>query len=128
MNEIKIHDIKELSDIPDFSLYIYLFLWILGILFIFILIFLLFRFFYNRDKNQRKIYYAILKKINLNDSKHSAYTITKYARLLSSNDREKRLVEELVEELESYKYKKNVEALDDNVKIVFGRFMDTVDV
>lgn len=128
MNEVKIHDIKELVDIPDISLYIYMFLWILGIAFLFILIFLLYKFFYNKNKNLRKSYYQKLKEINLDDTKNSAYLITKYSRLLATSDREIKLVNELIEELEPYKYKKEVSALSDNVKIVFARFMDSVDV
>ncbi len=128
MNEIKIYDIKELSFITDFSFYIYILLWVLGLLVFFILIFLLFKKFFNREKNQRKIYYKILKEINLEDTKNSAYIITKYVRLLVSNDREKRLSKELIEALEPYKYKKSVEPFNKNIKITFERFMDSVDV
>ncbi|WP_320036292.1 hypothetical protein [Halarcobacter sp.] len=128
MNEIKINDIKELVDIPDYSLYIYMFLWIIGSLVVFILLFILIRYFLTRKKNKKKEYYTILKNLDLSDSKTAAYTITKYARLISQSDREKKLSNELIEELESYKYKKDVEPLNDNFKILFGRFMDNVDV
>ncbi|XOB62936.1 hypothetical protein ACMC56_03820 [Campylobacterota bacterium DY0563] len=128
MDEIKINDIKELVDIPDYSLYIYMFLWIIGSLVVFILIFILIRYFLTRKKNKKKEYYTILKNLDLSDSKTAAYTITKYARLISQSDREKKLSNELIEELESYKYKKDVEPLNDNFKILFGRFMDNVDV
>lgn len=128
MNEIKIHDIKPLAQINDFSLYIYMLLWILGILLLFIIVFLIYKFFKNRSNNKRKAYYKILENLDLNDSKISAYTITKYARLLVRNEREVKLYEELNEELEAFKYKKEVGPLSDNVKIHFGRFMDTIDV
>lgn len=128
MNEIKIHDIKELVEIPDFSFYIYSILWILGILIFVLFVFLLYKYFYNKNRSSRKKYFKILKELDLNDSKECAYKITKYARLLAHNEREKRLCEELIEELESFKYKKEVKPLSDNVKIIFGRFMDSVDV
>ncbi len=128
MNEIEIHDIKQLVDIPDFSLYIYLTLWILGVILFCIIIFLLFKYFKYRKKDKRKHYYKILKELDLNDSKNSAYIITKYARLLAISQRDKKLSSELIEELESFKYKKEVEPLSDEVKILFGRFMDNVDV
>ena len=89
MNEIKIHDIKELVEIPDFSIYIYSALWILGILAIFIFIFLIYRYFKNKKRCRRKEYYKILKNLDLNNSKESAYMITKYSRLLSQTQREK---------------------------------------
>lgn len=128
MNEIKIHDIKNLVEIPDISLYIYMLLWILSILFIFILIFLLYKYFNNKNKNKRKEYYKILKDLDLKDSKQSAYTISKYIKLLAQNEREKRLASELIEELERYKYKKDVDEFEDDVKIIFARFMDSIDV
>ena len=128
MNEIKIHDIKNLVDIPDYSLYIYMFLWIIGIVIIFIILFILIRFFVTRKKNKKKEYYKILKNIDLSDPKKAAYEITKYARLISQSNREKKLSNELIDELESYKYKKDVKPLDDNFKILFGRFMDNIDV
>lgn len=128
MNEIKIHDIKELVEIPDISLYIYILLWALAVAIIFVFIFLIYRFFHNKYKNERKKYYKILEELDLQNSKQSAYTISKYIRLLASNEREKRLANELIEELEIYKYKKEVESFDDKVKIIFARFMDSVDV
>jgi len=128
MNEIKIHDIKELVEIPDFSLYIYMLLWILAIGAIFIFIILIYRYFYNKNRCKRKEYFKILKELDLNNAKNSAYEITKYARLLAQTQREKKLSEELIEELERFKYKKNVDTLDDDIKIIFGRFMDSVDV
>lgn len=128
MNDIKIHDIKELVEIPDFSFYIYSLLWILAIVAFFVLVFLIYKYFSNKKKCKRKEYFKILKELNLNDSKKAAYKITKYARLLSQNEREKRVCSELIEELSPYKYKKEVEPLNDNVKILFGRFMDIIDV
>lgn len=128
MNEIKIHDIKGLVDIPDISLYIYMFLWILASAAIFLTVFLLYKFFQNRNKNQRKQYYQILKELDLNNTKESAYTITKYSQLLAQTQREKKLLNELIEELEKYKYKKKVEPFKDETKIIFGRFMDNIDV
>ncbi len=128
MNEIKIHDIKELVEIPDFSLYIYMLLWILGLILIISFIFFIYKYFSNKSKDKRKKYFKILKELDLNNTKNSAYTITKYARLLAHNEREKRVCNELIEELENFKYKKEVEPLNDNVKIIFGRFMDSIDV
>lgn len=60
--------------------------------------------------------------------KKSAYTITKYSRLIVSNEREKKLAIELIESLEKYKYKKEVENIDNEVKAKFSIFMDSLDV
>ncbi|RXK02940.1 hypothetical protein [Halarcobacter bivalviorum] len=126
--EIKLHDIKQLVEIPDFSFYLYLLLLSVVILIIVLLIYLVYKLFKNRKKDERKTYYEILENIDFKQAKKSAYEITKYGKLLATSDREKKLIEELIEELEKYKYKKEVTSIDNEVKILFNRFMDSVDV
>jgi len=124
----KLNDIKELEKIPDNSIFIFSFLIFLAILILTTLIFFLIKFFKNRKKSPRKIYFEILKNIDFSDSKKSAYVITKYSRLITTNEREKKLANELIEELEKYKYKKNIEKIDDTIKAKFLVFMDSLDV
>lgn len=124
----KLNDIKELEKIPDNSIFIFSFLIFLAILILITLIFFLIKFFKNRKKSPRKIYFEILKNIDFSDSKKSAYVITKYSRLITTNEREKKLANELIEELEKYKYKKNIEKIDDTIKAKFLVFMDSLDV
>ena len=124
----KLNDIKELEKIPDNSIFIFSFLIFLAILILTTLIFFLIKFFKNRKKSPRKIYFEILKNIDFSDSKKSAYVITKYSRLITTNEREKKLANELIEVLEKYKYKKNVEKIDDTIKAKFLVFMDSLDV
>lgn len=124
----KLNDIKELEKIPDNSLFIFSALILLGFIFLLILIFFIAKLIKNRKKNPRKIYFKILKNVNFSDSKKSAYTITKYSRLIVSNEREKKLAIELIESLEKYKYKKEVENIDNEVKAKFSIFMDSLDV
>jgi len=124
----KLNDIKELEKIPDNSLFIFSALILLGFIFLLILIFFITKLIKNRKKNPRKIYFKILKNVNFSDSKKSAYTITKYSRLIVSNEREKKLAIELIESLEKYKYKKEVENIDNEVKGKFSVFMDSLDV
>lgn len=54
--------------------------------------------------------------------------MTKYSRLIASNDREKKLANELIESLEKYKYKKETEEIDNEIKAKFSVFMDSLDV
>lgn len=124
----KLNDIKELEKIPDNSLFIFLALVLLGFIFLLILIFFITKLIKNRKKNPRKIYFKILKNVDFSNSKKSAYTITKYSRLIVSNEREKKLAIELIESLEKYKYKKEVENIDNEVKAKFSIFMDSLDV
>ncbi|NVJ54706.1 MAG: hypothetical protein HWD90_13560 [Campylobacteraceae bacterium] len=128
IENIKIHDIKSLVDIPDFSIYIYILLIIIAIFLVVSFIFLIYKIFSNRKKDLRKEYFKILEEIDFDDSKKAAYTITKYSRLLADSPREIKLSEELIDELEEYKYKKNVKELEHNIKMQLSRFMDSVDV
>lgn len=128
MNEIKIHDIKQLVEIPDISFYIFIALIILVVAFISLISFLIYKYFNNKKRNLRKEYYKILKDISFDDTKQTAYTISKYSRLLATSELEIKLCKELIDELEKYKYKKNVEKFDGNVKVRYGIFMDSLDV
>lgn len=124
----KLHDIKELEKIPDNSIFVFSFLIFLGIILLLVIIFFIIKFFKNRKKSDRKKYYEILENINFENSKESAYTITKYSRLLALSEREKKLSEELIEDLRKYKYKKNVKQIDDMIKAKFLTFMESLDV
>ncbi len=124
----KLHDIKELEKIPDNSIFLFSFLLFLIILIFTIIIFFIIKFFKNKKQNERKKYYKILQNISFKDSKQDSYLITKYSRLLIKSQRERKLCDELIEELEKFKYKKDVEKIDDKVKAKFSTFMDSLDV
>ena len=124
----KLHDIKELENIPDNSIFIFSILVFAGIILILTIIFLFIKYFKNRKVSDRKTYFNILKNIDFDDSKKAAYIITKYSRLIANNDREKKLANELIEELEFFKYKKNVKKIDKLTKAKYSTFMEILDV
>ncbi len=124
----KLHDIKELENIPDNSIFIFSFLIFIALSILLIILFFVIKFFRNKKQSDRKKYYKILQEIDFKNSKSSAYIITKYSRLLAINEREKRLCYELIAELEKFKYKKNVLEIDDSIKAKYSRFMDSLDV
>ena len=124
----KLNDIKELEKIPDNSFFIFLALVFVLMVLLIIMIFSLIKFVKNRKLSPKKEYYKILKNINFENPKEFAYTFTKYSKLLITNDREKKLANELIEELEKYKYKKIVENLDEEIKAKYKIFMDSLDV
>jgi hypothetical protein len=124
----KLHDIKELEKIPDNSIFIFFLLVFLGIILILTIIFLFIKYFKNRKISDKKMYFNILKNIDFDDSKKAAYTITKYSRLIANSDREKKLANELIEELRIFKYKKNVKKIDKLTKAKYSTFMEILDV
>ena len=124
----KIHDIKDIVKIPDNSIFIYFALIFFGFIILLSIIIFVIKYSQNKKENKRKIYFNILKDIEFKDSKSDAYTITKYLRLLVTDDREKRLAEDIIHELEVYKYKRNVSSIDTNTKNKLTTLLDILDV
>ncbi|MGB5919476.1 hypothetical protein [Arcobacter sp.] len=127
MNELKINDIKDLVSIPDISLYLLILIIVLGTVIIGFVGYLIYRFFKNK-KNPRKKYYEIIKNLDLNDTKNTAYQITLYARKLAKDEREIKISEELIALLEEYKYKKDVKKFENDILQKYELFMETIDV
>jgi hypothetical protein len=131
MNEniaLQIHDIKDIVKIPDNSIFIYFALILLAFILALSIIIFLIKYFKNKKENQRKIYFNILKDIEFKEPKKDAYTITKYLRLLVVEDREKRLADDLIHELEDYKYKKEVSSINTSIKNKLTTLLDVLDV
>ena len=128
MNEIKIHDIKPLVEIPDYSFFILSGLILLGIIIVSLVIFFIYKYLKNKKQNIRREYFKKLKELDFKNSKKSAYDITKYGQLLVKTKREKQLLNDLISQLEQYKYKKDVDNFDDETKALFDRFLDGLDV
>ena len=124
----KIHDIKDIVKIPDNSIFIYYGLILVGLLLCIIIIIFIFKYFKNKKVNQREIYFNILKNIDFKDSKQDAYIITKHLRLLVKSDREKILANELINELEDYKYKKDVPTINQDIKNKLNTLLGIIDV
>ena len=131
MNEdisLKIHDIKDIVKIPDNSIFIYYGLIFAALLTCLIIILFIIKFLKNKKVNQRKIYFETLKNIEFKDSKKDAYTITKNLRLLVKSEREKILANELINELNEYKYKKDVPTISTDIKNKLTTLLGIIDV
>jgi len=124
----QLRDIKPLLDIPDSSYYIY---WGLIDLAIFlgvaIVFFIAKKLWDNRKINLTKGYLESIKKIDWNDTKKSAYEATHYARLLATDERRKELFSQLEPMLEQYKYKKEVDEVDQDTKNKFNLYVQVAD-
>lgn len=126
---IQIHDIKPIAKIPDFSIYLYYGLIILFVILGFVFLFYIYRFLKPKPKSQEYKYYEILQNIDLTNSKKAAYDISKYGRLLAKDERQQRLIDELVDLLSLYKYKKSINIeISAEIKTKFSIFMESIDV
>jgi len=120
----QLKDIKPLLDIPDNSFYIYWGLIVFAsLLVVAILFFAAKRLWENRKINLAKGYLEKLQAINWKDAKQSAYEATHYARLLATDERRKELFSQLEPMLEQYKYKKEVNAVDQDTQNKFNLYM-----
>jgi hypothetical protein len=88
----------------------------------------MYKIFKRKKPNKRKKYLEILQKLNLENTKKSAYDITKYGILIAQTPEEKQLIKKLIMKLEAYKYKKYVKPFDDEIKTTFNIFMDSLNV
>jgi len=124
----QLRDIKPLLEIPDSSYYIYWGLIGFGILLVLgILFFVVKKLLENRKTNLAKGYLEALKKIDWKDTKKSAYEATHYARLLATDDRRKELFSQLEPMLEKYKYKKEVDEVDNDTHNQFNLYVQVAD-
>ena len=111
---IKLHDIKPIVEVEEYSFYYFLGGGILVVFLLFAMAYLFFRWYKKRTKyNKRKDYFKKLKKLNLKDAKSSAYSITFYGALFKDDSpRHSQMFKDITKRLENYKYKKVVEPLD----------------
>ena len=124
----QLRDIKPLLEIPDNSYYIYWGLITFAILLcVLLLFFVAKKLWENRKVNLAKGYLEALKKIDWNDTKKSAYQATHYARLLATDERRKELFSQLEPMLEKYKYKKEVDTVDQDTKNKFNLYVQVAD-
>ena len=128
--DIPLHDIKPLIEIQEYSMYYLGGILIVGIIVLFALLYLAFKYFSNRNKfNIRKYNLSRLKAIDFTNAKSAAYSITEYGiTFKDDSDRHSRAYDALLEELESYKYKKNVENFSDETKHKFEIYLGMLDV
>jgi len=124
----QLRDIKPLLEIPDSSYYIYWGLIIFATLLIAsVLFFVGKKLWENRKVNLAKGYLASIKKIDWKDTKKSAYQATHYARLLATDERRKELFSQLEPLLEQYKYKKEVDEVDQETRNKFNLYVQVAD-
>ena len=126
---LKIHDIKPIVQIPDFSIYFYYGLIVLGVLISLSVCFWIYKIITNKKVSKEKEYFEILKNIDFDNAKETAYMISKYGRLIAKNDSDKILMDEIYSSLEDFKYKKNIPSeIPEDIKLKYNKFMESVNV
>ena len=111
---IKLYDIKPIVEVEEYSFYFFLAGSFFALFLFMGMLYLFFRWYKKRTKNnKRKDYLNKLKKLNLNEAKSSAYSITFYGALFKDDSpKHSQMFKNIILRLENYKYKKEVEPLD----------------
>ena len=109
----ELRDIKPLLEIPDMSYYLYIgFLTFIGLMLLGVLFFIVKKFWIDRKKDIRKLYFKQLKEVDWNRPKESAYAVTSLGRKLLVDEKSRDIYRGLVVMLEQYKYRKEVPKVD----------------
>ncbi len=124
----QLRDIKPLLEIPDSSYALYWGLILsVSLLIVGLVLFFAIKIWKNRKINLEKGYLEVIKQIDWLDSKKSAYEATHYARLLANDEKRKELFTQLSPMLEQYKYKKEVENIDEETQKLFNLYVQVAD-
>jgi flagellar biosynthesis/type III secretory pathway M-ring protein FliF/YscJ len=130
MQDIELHDIKTIVEIDEYSLYYLLGSVFIAVLVVLALLYLLIRYIKNRNAyNVRREHYKLMTLQNLSKTKEAAYAITFYGLTFRDDSpRNFEMYENLTKRLEPYKYKKEVDAFDDEVKSYIELYRGMIDV
>ena len=118
--------IKPILDIHEYSLYYFLGLSFLALLLASGLIYLIFKWVKAKKAfNIRREHLKIIKSLNLSDTKHTAYTMTLLGFTFKDDSpKHSEMYATLIQRLEEYKYKKEVDTFDsevlDSIKVYKG--------
>ena len=130
-DQLKLHDIKPLVPIEDYSFYYFLAVSVIAVVLLVGVFYLLLKWLKQRKKeNLRKKHLEILRSIDLRgDPKKAAYMLTKYGSTFKDDDaRHKEMYENMISKLERYKYRKEVEPFDDETLSIIELYRDICDV
>jgi hypothetical protein len=80
-----------------------------------------------KEEDLRKRYLQKIHQIDTSNAKQAAYEISSYGRFLAQSERAKDMLDNLDQRLSKYKYKKEVEALDDETLGYYKLFLEVLD-
>ncbi len=119
----ELRDIKGIVEVTDYSLYYLLGAIGVGTIVLIVLTTLLYKYLTNKDLlTQKKVAMGLLEKFEFGDAKASVYEFSHLAQY-AVNDAQRRELEELLAELEVYKFKKEVPELDAELKAKMKKFI-----
>ena len=125
---IKIHDIKNIVEINDYSFYLFIFLLIVLVVSLMLLFYFLYKFYMKKRNNPFKKYLRELNNVDLNNTKQASYSIAKYAKLMSLHTNNTQECKHILFLLEEYKYKKDVPLFSKDFLIEYNKYLKSLHV
>ena len=120
----ELRDIKGLVEVTDYSLYYLLGIVGVAVIILIVLGILLYKYLTKKDPlTQKKVAMELLEKFEFGDAKQSVYEFS-YLAQYAVNEAQRRKLEQLLAELEPYKFKKEVPELDDALKAKMQNFIE----
>lgn len=128
--EIALHDIKPIVEIQEYSLYYFLATVSIAMVVLFGLLYLLYMWIQKRNRfNQRAENLKLIQTLDINKTKEYAYGITSLGFIFKDDSpQHSEMYENLTARLGEYKYKKEVDEFDDEVKGYIEVYKGMLDV
>ena len=124
MGELKLHDIKPLVEVPDNSLLWFIVTLVVSTIVLGLIFLAVYRFIKRKKAfNWQAFYLKELQALSLSDSKEAAYKVTEYGHKLLKDFEQHEAFDVLLKELEPYKYKKEVQKLDQKTQEMIQTFI-----
>jgi hypothetical protein len=128
--EIPLHDIKPIIEVQEYSLYYLIALIVVAIGLLLGVAYLVYKWLEKRNAfNIRKEHFKLINELDFKDTKKAAYAITVYGYTFKDDSpRHSEMYKNLVNRLDEYKYKKDVEAFDSEVMGYVELYKEMLDV
>jgi len=128
--DIVLHDIKPLVDITDYSIYYFSALVVVVVAVIIAALFFGWKYWTHKNHySLRKEHSQLLHNIDFSNPKAAAYAISKYGYTFRDDDRRHfEAYENLLARLAPYKYKKSVDAIDEETRGYYDIYIGMIDV
>ena len=128
--DIQLHDIKPILEIQEYSIYYFSGMVFLSLVLLFAIGYLLYMWIKQRNSfNQRKENLKLINELDLSNTKESAYGITALGFIFKDDSpRHSEMYANLSARLGEYKYKKEVDKFDEEVKGYIEVYKGMLDV
>jgi len=128
--DIQLHDIKPILEIQEYSIYYFGGMVFLALILLFVVGYFLYMWIQQRNGfNQRKENLKLINELDFTNTKESSYAITALGFIFKDDSpRHSEMYANLSARLVEYKYKKEVEEFDDEVKAYIELYKGMLDV